>query len=71
MSWIRMVLREVAGLFVDDGSFALAIVAWLAVALVGRYWLGWHSVWMGPVLAFGLAALLLENVARSARKRAG
>jgi hypothetical protein len=29
MSWIKTVLREVFGLFVDDGSFAIAILAWL------------------------------------------
>ena len=69
MRWIRTVLREVAGLFVDDGSFALAIVVWLAVGLAGRYWLGGRGVWAGPVLALGLAAILLDNVARVARRK--
>jgi hypothetical protein len=68
MSWVRPVLREVWGLFVDDGNFALSIVAWLAVAIAGRYWLGGDRVWVGPVLALGLAAILTENVARSARR---
>ena len=67
MRWIRTVLREVAGLFVDDGSFALAIVVWLAVGLAGRYWLGGRGVWAG--LALGLAAILLDNVARVARRK--
>ncbi len=69
MSWIRTVLREVWGLFVDDGSFALGIVVWLVAALAGRYWLVGPRVWVGPMLALGLAAILMENVARSARRK--
>jgi len=65
---MRTVVREVVGLFVDDGSFAVAIVAWLAVAFAGVYWFRAGGVWVGPVLALGLVAILIENVARSARR---
>jgi hypothetical protein len=68
MSWIRTVAREFVGLFVDDGSFALAIVVWLAVSLASRYWIGGSGAWVGPALVLGLAAILLENVARSGRR---
>ena len=31
MRWLRSVAREVLELFVDDGSFAIAILVWLAL----------------------------------------
>ena len=69
MKWMRTVVREVVGLFVDDGSFALAIIVWLAIVFAVSYSLGGRGVWVGPVMALGLAAILIENVARSARRR--
>ena len=60
-------LREVAGLFFDDGSLAIAVLVILAVAaiLLGNSWFD------GPeAMAFlvgGVVAALLENVVRTAR----
>ncbi len=34
MRWIVTIVREIFGLFVDDGSFALAVLAW-----IGLVWL--------------------------------
>ncbi len=31
MRWIVTIFREVLGLFVDDGSFALAVLGWMGV----------------------------------------
>ena len=31
MRWIATIFREVLGLFVDDGSFALAVLGWMGV----------------------------------------
>ena len=68
MSWMRTVLREIFGLFVDDGSFALAILAWLmAVGLVLPR-LGMSSAWDGAILFAGLALILIESVARTAMR---
>ena len=54
-------------LFVDDGSFAGAILAWLAVAaLVGPRV---DSRWAGPVWFAGLAVILVESVVRFSRRR--
>jgi hypothetical protein len=70
MMVVRGILREIAALFVDDGSFALAIVAWVvAAALCIR--LGVNPVFEAVLLFLGLAALLAENVSRSARERRG
>ncbi len=60
-------LREVAGLFFDDGSLAIAVLVILAVTaiLLGNAWFD------GPeAIAFlvgGVIAALLENVVRTAR----
>ncbi len=68
MQWIRPILAEIYGLFVDDGSFAIAILVWL-----GLFWLlapriGLSHGVMGPVLFVGLAAILVESAARRARR---
>lgn len=69
MRWLRTVVAEIWGLFVDDGSFAAAIVVWLALVLFGLRRLGWSSRWGGIALFCGLALVLVENVLRHARRR--
>ncbi|WP_187290845.1 hypothetical protein [Hyphomicrobium denitrificans] len=34
MRWLKTIVAEIFGLFVDDGAFALAIIVWL-----GAVWL--------------------------------
>ena len=66
MNRLRDVWSEVVGLFVDDGSLAIAVVAWLTAV---RLLLGVLGSWVGwaPWLLFaGLGAILLENVLRRA-----
>lgn len=64
---LRAVLREVVGLFVDDGTLALGAVVWLGLcALLFR-----NTAWGGIALFLGLAALLGENTLRTARRRRG
>lgn len=68
MQWIRTIAAELFGLFVDDGSFAIAIAAWLGVAwLLSLHLL--HGVgWNGAVLFAGLVVILLGSAARRARR---
>jgi hypothetical protein len=67
MSWIAQALKELWGLFVEDGSYAAAVLVWTAiVALVLSAAL--PVAWRGPCLFLGLVLVLIENVARSARK---
>lgn len=63
MNIVRSICKEVFGLFVDDGSLALALLAWLAVVA------GLRSALPAPrllaiVLFLGCAAILAENVLR-------
>ena len=68
MSVIRTVVGEIFGLFVDDGSFAVTILAWVAIVWALSAWLGLASGWGGIVLFAGLASILLESALRRARK---
>ena len=68
MSLIKIVVNELFGLFVDDGSLAVAILALVAaLAALARFGLV-SPLLGGGLLALGLAGLLLENLFRSARK---
>ena len=69
MGWLKSIGREVIGLFVDDGSFAIAILVWAAfVVLVLAHVVG-HANWTGPALFSGLAFVLIESVVRFSRRR--
>lgn len=67
MTWMKTALSELVSLFVEDGSLALAILIWLALAglLVPRF--DGLSPWQGAVLFAGLALILVENTWRRAR----
>jgi len=69
MRWIQSSTREIFGLFVDDGSFAAAIVAWLVVCVVVMPRVAAGARWAGAALFAGLAAILIESVLRFARRR--
>jgi hypothetical protein len=61
---MRLALRELVGLFVDDGPFALTIVAWIVLALVLIR--SFDSSTRGIVLFGGFALILIASVARYA-----
>jgi hypothetical protein len=67
MPWLRSILAEIWGLFVDDGSFALAILVWLAVCWLALPHFGVLPEWKGPILFTGLAIVLVESALRRAR----
>jgi hypothetical protein len=66
MRWASTVLREIYGLFVDDGRFALAIMAWLAVAWLTLPRLHLAPVWNAAALFAGLAVIFIESATRRA-----
>ena len=67
MKWILAAARELAGLFVDDGSLAIAVLAWVAVAVLVLPALPIASGWLAVALFAGIALILVENLLRAAR----
>ena len=67
MKHLLRIVRELAGLFFDDGSLAIVILAILAATAI----LGSATWFDGPVamafLVLGVIAALVENVIRTAR----
>ena len=67
MPWLKTVWSEFVGLFVDDGSIAVAILAWLAAC-----WLMLPRLPLPPalppmILFAGMALILVESALRRSR----
>ena len=69
MTWLKNIVREIFGLFVDDVSFALAILLWLAVTRWVMPHLNIPSRLTGVLLFAGLALILAESAARYSRRQ--
>ena len=68
MNVLIAVLRELIGLFVDDGSLALMILAVVMLASIFATLVPDLQPAAGAVLLFGCLGVLLANVARAARR---
>jgi hypothetical protein len=69
MKWLKNIFREIFGLFVDDGSFALAILIWLAVVRWATPHINIPSGVTGVILFAGLALILAESATRYSRHK--
>jgi hypothetical protein len=67
MNTLIEALRELAGLFVEDGSLALAILAVVAVAMILSVFAA-APVAAGVVLLVGCLGVLVENILRARRQ---
>jgi hypothetical protein len=71
MRWFGPILREIFGLFVDDGSLALIILCWLTAVALLLPQVPVPLAWRGTALFAGLAITLawscLRHVARLER----
>ena len=68
MKLLKTIARELFGLFVDDGSLALAILALLgATALLINYALVDKDL-AAVVLVGGSLLILVENIVRTSRR---
>ncbi len=68
MTTLRLILGELAGLFVDDDSLAVAIIAIVALATLAA---GVDAPWAvtGGALLGGCLLVLIVNVLRSAQRK--
>lgn len=69
MKLIVTATKEVIGLFVEDGTLALLLVAWIGVAGLLLYRLPIGSSWNALILLAGCVCILVENVIRISRQR--
>lgn len=70
MGTLRAISREIIGLFVDDGSLALALVLWCAGTGAAVMLLpGLPVAFSAALLLAGCCGILLVNVLRAARTR--
>jgi hypothetical protein len=69
MKALAAALREVAGLFVDDGSLALEILAVVVLAALAATVLPAVPLAAGGILLLGCVGVLFANVARGTRRR--
>jgi hypothetical protein len=69
MKWIKTILREIYGLFVDDGAFALAILIWLSFMRWTASHLRLSPATSAIILFAGLALILTESAVRYARRK--
>jgi hypothetical protein len=69
MNMLTAVARELIGLFVDDGSLALAILAVVILAAVAVALLPGVPLLAGAILLLGCLGVLLANLATVVRRR--
>ncbi|HKB66738.1 MAG TPA: hypothetical protein VKC61_12855 [Pyrinomonadaceae bacterium] len=61
-------VRKMFGLFVDDGSLAVIILAWVFGLNFIAQILFIGQTWAAPVLFLGCVTILIENVLRTSRQ---
>lgn len=69
MSIVKTIVTELWGLFVDDGSLALALLGWVALAIWLLPALPIDREAYAPVLFVGCLSILLINVLLAAREK--
>ena len=67
MTVLTNALRELAGLFIDDGALALTIIAIVVLAGMVATLMSEVPLAAGAILLFGCLAALVSSVARTDR----
>ena len=70
MNVIRLVFKELIGMFVDDGSLALLALILIALITAAVKFLALPPLIGGLLLLVGCLAILFESARRGARGRA-
>ncbi|ESY87658.1 hypothetical protein NKI51_03220 [Mesorhizobium australicum] len=68
MNVLRLVAREVIGMFVDDGNLALLALVLVAAVTAAVKLLALPPLLGGALLLVGCLAILLQSVRRAARQ---
>ncbi|PBB16587.1 hypothetical protein [Mesorhizobium sp. WSM4313] len=67
---IRLVVKELVGMFADDGNLALLALILIALIAAAVKFLGLPPLVGGFLLLVGCLAILLQSTRRAARGRA-
>ncbi|MGH7091395.1 MAG: hypothetical protein ACREFQ_21095 [Stellaceae bacterium] len=65
MTPLKAILRELAGLFVEDGTFALQVVAIIAGAALSAWFAPGVPLLSGSILLAGSLGVVVANAARA------
>ncbi len=68
MKALMSVIRELWSLFVDDGSLALSLIIWSAIAGTAFPHLLPDGNWSSPIFFIGCVVILLLNVVGAVRR---
>jgi hypothetical protein len=68
MNMLTAVVREVFGLFVDDGALAMSVCAVVLLAALSTVLIPNRPLATGAILLLGCLGVLLRNVARAAQR---
>ena len=68
MAWLKTIFQEIFGLFVEDGSYAIAILVWLGLVWLALPQLQLSGGCNAIILFAGLLGILIESVLRRARQ---
>lgn len=68
MGWLKALWSEFIGLFVDDGTLAIAVLIWLGLCWLTLPRFGLAPAWPPVALFVGLASILAASTIRSARR---
>ena len=68
MTALTVLLKELIGLFVDDGALALAIAAIVVLAGISAALIPGDPAVTGTILAVGCLAALFVNVMRAGKR---
>jgi hypothetical protein len=67
MTVVRLVVRELVGMFIDDGNLALLALILIATVTVAVKLLALPPLLGGAVLLVGCLVILMQSVRRAAR----
>ncbi len=68
MKLIVTIIKELWGLFIDDGSLALALVLWCLFAGLALPAIMPQGSWNAPLFFIGCVLILLVNVTMASRR---
>jgi len=69
MNVVRLALKELVGMFVDDGNLALLALILIATVTAAVKFLALPPLLGGVLLLVGCLAILVQSVRRAARTR--